>query len=301
VKLLFVGGTGVISPACVELAVARGHEVWLLNRGRTRPPVDPPAGVHHLVADVGDPAAVRAATAGLGFDAVVQFVGFTPDQVAKDIAQFRAAGQYVFISSATVYRKPPARHLITEETPLGNPFWPYAQNKIACEDMLWAAHADGFPMTIVRPSLTYGLTQIPLCVSSWTRPYTVVDRMRRGRPVIVSGDGTWNDIYAEVAAAAGVAADLVHVPADALAAADPEALGGLFGDKIHSLVFDNAKIRSLVPDFTAPTPFSSGVRQSLAWFDADPARQLIDDEANTRWDRVIDVYADALRRVTAGA
>jgi nucleoside-diphosphate-sugar epimerase len=190
-------------------------------------------------------------------------------------------------------------------------------------------------MTIVRPSLTYGLTQIPLCVSSWERPYTVVDRMRRGVPVIVSGDGTslwtvtynadfavglvgllgnphaigeavhitsdevltWNDIYAEVAAAAGVSADLLHVPADALVTADPDTAGSLIGDKIHSLVFDNAKIRSLVPDFTAPTPFSRGIRHTLAWFEADESRRLIDADANARWDRVVEVYADALRRV----
>ena len=335
VRLLFLGGTGVISPACVDLAVARGHDVWVLNRGLTVGP-GLAEGVRRLTADVTDPAAVRAATAGLSFDAVVQWVGFTPDQIERDIALFGEAGQYVFISSATVYHKPPPHYLVSEATGLGNPYWSYAQNKIACEERLRSAYADtGFPVTIVRPSLTYGLTQIPLGVGSWSRPFTIVDRMRRGAPIIVPGDGTslwtvthnsdfavgllgllgneraigeavhitsdevltWNDIYAAVGAAAGVEPNVLHVPTEALVAADPELAGSQYGDKAHSVVFDNAKIRSLVPGFTATVPFRRGIRDTVAWFDADPSRQSIDEDANALWDRVASVYTEALRRV----
>jgi nucleoside-diphosphate-sugar epimerase len=335
VKLLFIGGTGIISTACVHRAMARGHEVWVLNRGRTRGP-DLPDGVSRLVADAYDPEQVRAATAGHTFDAVVQWVGFTPDHVARDIEVFADVAQYVFISSATVYRKPPSHYMITEETPLGNPLWRYADNKIQCEDRLRAASAErGFRMTIVRPSHTYGLTQIPVSVGSWTRPFTIVDRMRRGAPIVIPGDGTslwtvthssdfavglvgllghpdaigeavhitsddvlsWNDIYAHVAAAAGVEIDVLHVPSDALAAAEPELNGSLWGDKAHSLVFDNSKIRRLVPEFDPVVPFGRGIRDTVAWFDGDPARQEIDQDVNALLDRVAAVYTDALRRV----
>jgi nucleoside-diphosphate-sugar epimerase len=337
VKLLFIGGTGIISTACVHHAVAKGHDVWVLNRARTRGP-DLPDGVSRLVGDANDPEQVRTVTAGHTFDAVVQWVGFTPDHIDRDIEVFADAGQYVFISSATVYRKPPPRYLITEDTPLGNPHWSYADNKIQCEDRLRAAHAErGFRMTIVRPSHTYGLTQIPVCVGSWTRPYTIVERMRRGAPIVIPGDGTslwtlthnsdfavglvgllghpdaigeavhitsdevlpWNEVHAQVAAAAGVEIDVLHVPSDALAAADPELQGSLWGDKAHSLVFDNAKIRRLVPEFDPVVPFARGIRDTIAWFDADPSRQEVDDEVNALLDRVAAVYAEALRRVGA--
>jgi nucleoside-diphosphate-sugar epimerase len=335
VKLLFIGGTGIISTACVHRAMALGHEVSVLNRGHTHGP-DLPDGVTRLVADAYDPDAVRAAMAGQAYDSVVQWVGFTPDHVERDIEVFADAGQYVFISSATVYRKPPSHYVITENTPLSNPLWPYAHNKILCEDRLRAAYAErGFPMTIVRPSHTYGLTQIPVSVGSWTRPYTIVDRMRRGAKIIIPGDGTslwtvthssdfavglvgllghpdavgeavhitsddvlsWNDIYAHVAAAAGVDLDVLHVPSDALAAAEPDLLGSLWGDKAHSLVFDNSKIRRLVPDFDPRVPFGEGIRDTVAWFDAHPSHQGIDEAVNELCDRVAAVYAEALRRV----
>jgi nucleoside-diphosphate-sugar epimerase len=336
VRLLYIGGTGLISSACLDLAVERGHEVSVLNRGRTHNlPV--PDGVKRLVADLADADAVRAALGEESFDAVVQWIGFTPDQIARDVALFTGrTTQYVFISSATVYRKPPVHYLVTEAgTPLANPFWEYAENKIACEERLLEAHHAGFPITIVRPSLTYGLTQVPACLSSWERPYTIIDRMRRGAPVIVPGDGTslwtlthnsdfavgllgllghpgalgeavhitsdevltWNDIYAVIGEAAGAAPRILHVPTDALVAADRELLGSLWGDKSHSLVFDNTKIRTLVPEFAPVVPFAKGIRRTVEWFDADPARQVIDERANALWDRVAEVYLDALARV----
>jgi nucleoside-diphosphate-sugar epimerase len=336
VKVLFVGGTGLISTACVDLAAARGVDLWLLNRGRTRN-VPVPAGVRQVQADAHDPVAIKAALGGERFDAVVQWIGFAPEQVASDIDTFADAGQYVFVSSASAYEKPPRHYLVSEATtPLVNPFWQYSRDKITCEELLLAAHAErGFPVTIVRPSFTYGVSQIPLAVNSWTHPYTVLDRMRRGGKIIVPGDGTslwvlthnsdfakglvgllgnpaavgeavhitsdevltWNDIYAAVGAAAGVEPDLLHVPSAALVAADPEAEGGLWGDKSHSIVFDNAKIRLLVPDFVATVPFAEGIRESVAWFDADPTRCIVDATTAEHWDRVVTVYTEALARV----
>ena len=187
-----------------------------------------------------------------------------------------------------------------------------------------AYREEGFPITIVRPSLTYGDTQIPLAVNSWPKSYTIVDRMRRGKKVIVPGDGTslwvithnsdfakglvgllghrqaignafhitsdevmcWDQFYRLTAEAAGVEAQLVHIPSDFLAACYPEKLGSLVGDKSVSVVFDNSKIKRFVPGYCATTPFSEGIRRTIAWFDADPARQVIDHDANARWDKL---------------
>ena len=183
-KILFIGGTGVISSACSELALTRGIELYLLNRGESARPV--PAGARVLHADIRDRAQTQAALDGHTFDAVVDWVAFTPDHVAVDIELFRGrTSQYVFISSATVYEKPPRRLPITESTPLGNPFWTYAANKIACEDLLQQVYrAEGFPITIVRPSHTYDRTKLPTLGG-----YTAIARLRAGKPAVVHGDG----------------------------------------------------------------------------------------------------------------
>jgi nucleoside-diphosphate-sugar epimerase len=334
VRVLFIGGTGLISSGCGPAALAAGHELWLMNRGRS-PLESGVAPERILTADTTDEDAVRRAVGDRHFDVVVQFVAYRPAQIEIDARVFASTGQYVFISSASVYQKPPRTWHITESVPKANPFWSYARDKIACEEALRAAHAaDGFPMTIVRPSLTYGPSQVPVVVGSWARPYTIIDRMRRNRPIIVPGDGTtiwtmthhedfatglvglfgqpgaigedfhitsdevltWNEIYRCVAEAAGVSASLLHVPSDAIVASDPAEEGNLFGDKAYCAVFDNAKLRRLVPGFTATTRFADGIRATVEWFDADPARRLIDDAANARWDDLAALYADALRR-----
>jgi nucleoside-diphosphate-sugar epimerase len=321
-RILFIGGSGLISSGCSPLLVEAGHELTLLNRGKSALGEAP--GTRHVTADVRDEAAVRAAIGDEHFDVVVDWVAFTPEHVAQDLRVFEGrTDQYVFISSASAYEKPPRHWLITEETPLINPYWPYSQQKIACEELLRASTS--VPWTIVRPSHTYGPSQIPVSVGSWAKPYTIVDRMRRSRPVVIHGDGTslwtlthhrdfgrgfnallgrqealgeafhitsdealtWNQIYDAVAAAAGVEIEVVHVPTDALAAADPEYVGSLWGDKAHSAVFDNSKLRRLVPDFAAEIPFAEGIKESIAWFDADPARQQIDEASNAVADELV--------------
>jgi nucleoside-diphosphate-sugar epimerase len=322
-KVLFLGGTGVISSACSRLAVSRGIELVLLNRGQTARPI--PEGVRVLQGDVRDRASMARALGDATFDVVVNWLGFTPEHVEADLERFRGrTGQYVFISSASAYQKPLSSLPITESTPLDNRFWAYSRNKIACEERLIQAYREeGFPITIVRPSHTYDRTMVPLLGH-----YTAIDRMRKGKKVVVHGDGTslwvlthhqdfargfvgllgnahaighavhitsdqvltWNQIYTVVAQAAGVEPQIVHVPSDLIAAFDPEVGAGLLGDKAHSVIFDNTKIKRLVPDFAATIPFSQGAREIVAWFDADPARQVVDRQANDLFDRIIAAY-----------
>ncbi len=333
-KVLFVGGTGLISRACVLEALANGHDVWVLNRGTSR--LENHVGADRtLIADATEEAQVRAALGGHHFDVIIQWTAYVPSHVEMDLRLFSDVGQYVFISSASAYQKPPASWLITESTPLENPFWQYSRDKIACEEVLMSAHATtSFPVTIIRPSLTYGASQIPVAIGSWAKPYTIIDRMRRGAKILVPGDGTsiwtlthntdfarglipllglaqaigeaihitsdealtWNQIYNLVGAAAGVQPDLLHVPTDALVAADPELLGSLWGDKVNSAVFDNAKLRRLVPNFHCDVPFAHGIRETVEWFDNDATRRDIDSQANLLWDRLASIYLDALEK-----
>jgi nucleoside-diphosphate-sugar epimerase len=334
-NLLFFGGTGVISSACTRLAAERGMRVCLLNRGRT--PADLPSGVEVISADVHDEAAVARALAGRTFDAVANFIGFTPDDVRRDVRLFRSrVGQYLFISSASVYLKPLPHYLVTETTPLGNPFWQYARDKIACEELLVREHQDdGFPATIVRPSLTYGAMTIPLSVNARGKPWSVVDRMLRGKPVIVHGDGTglwttthntdfakgfvglignpaavgqavhitsdevltWDEHYRIVAAAAGAPEPtLIHLASELIGAWDPSRLGSLIGDKAWSAVFDNSRIKVLVPQFTATTGFRDGIGQTIRRFRSDPGLRQV-DEAFDRWcEELIGAQRQAFRR-----
>jgi len=331
-KILFIGGTGVISSACAQLVVARGHDLTVLNRGR-RPAVN---NVRQLTADIGDPTAAGAALGRETWDAVVDFIAFTPADIETRLALLRGrTSQYIFISSASAYQKPVIHLPITESTPLVNPFWDYSRNKQACEDrLLDALRTEGFPATIVRPSWTYDETKITVPVNS-SKNYTIVHRLREGRPVIVPGDGTslwtmthntdfarglvgllghsgaigqafhitsdevltWNQIYGIVAAAAGAPAPrLVHIASDFITACLPEFAGGLHGDKAHSVIFDNTKIKRFVPDFVATTRFHTGMARSIAWFDADAARQEIDAAAEANWDKLIASYERGLEQ-----
>lgn len=329
-KLLFIGGTGLISSACSALALQGGHELYLLNRSRsTKHPVPQEATL--LQADVhADGANLSGLLSGHRFDAVVDFIAFTPQDIQRDLSLFRdRTDQFVFISSASAYQKPPANYLITEETPLENPFWEYSQNKIACEELLVkTSREDGFPITIIRPSLTYGPSQIPFCVGSWEHPWTIIDRMKRGQKIIVPGDGTslwvmtwnadfakgligllgnqeaigevfqitsdevlsWDQIYLEGFKALDLQPNMIHIPSDLIAAYWPHAVGSLIGDKVNSVVFDNSKIKRFVPDFTCEVNWSEGLRRSIAWYESHPEFQTIDGEMNDLWDRIIAAY-----------
>ena len=325
-KALFIGGTGNISSACVELALARGIEVTLLNRGTSGRPV--PNGAQVVNGDIRDPQSVRAALGSRSFDVVAEFVAFTPEHIETDLELFRGhTGQYIFISSASAYQTPPAILPVTESTVLDNPYWEYSRNKAACEERLVRAYREEkFPITIVRPSHTYSAPYVPV-EGGWT----TIDRMLRGEPVIVHGDGTslwtlthatdfakgfvglmgnahaigesfhitsdewltWNQIHEILAAAAGVKPTLVHVPSDLIAAYDKAWGESLLGDKTHSFILDNSKVKRLVPDFICTTPFSRGAEEIIAWHMADPARQQVDPAFNALCDRILQAYAKA--------
>lgn len=299
-KALFIGGTGTISSSITALAAARGFEITLLNRGSQK---DLPQGVKSLVCDIGDEEAVRGLIGDQVFDVVADFIAFTPEQALRGVRLFAGkCKQYFFISSASAYLKPPSDALIRESTPLHNPYWTYSQDKAACEDALMAAYRDtGFPVTIIRPSHTYCEKSIPVALHGNNGSYAVFSRMLRGKPVIIPGDGsslwtlthstdfakafvglmgqrkaigeaftitsdeqlTWDQVHQVAAREIGVSPKLYHISTDFLCACDPSLRGPLTGDKSNSVIFDNSKVKRLVPDFVCTTPFDQGVR--IAW------------------------------------
>jgi nucleoside-diphosphate-sugar epimerase len=328
-KVLFLGGAGNLSTACAREGLEQGHSVAILTR-RTRP-ADPAA--EWVRGDARDRSALEA-LAARRFDAVVQFVGFEAADVRRDVEAFEGrCGQYVFISSASAYLKPPPHYLVTEKTPLGNPFWEYSRKKIEAEELLRSVHSAELPVTIVRPSYTYGETWIP---TTWGTDYTVVKRLREGREIVVPGDGTslwvlthasdlargvvgllgqpqalgeafhvtsdevltWNQIYETIARAVSAEPRLVHVPSDFVARVDPGRGPGLLGDKSWSLVFDNSKVRGVVPGFRARVPFEQGVRASIDWFEEDPSRQRTDAEGAI--ERILAAWKRAMAAVGGG-
>jgi nucleoside-diphosphate-sugar epimerase len=325
-RVLFIGGTGNISIAATRLLAEQGVDLTLVNRGQSGIPI--PDGVRTIHADIRDRAAAAEALEGEEFDVVVDWVAFVPEHVETDIALFGGRiSHYVFISSATVYERPSPFFPTVEQAPLGNAHWQYARDKIACEDRLRREREQsGFPATIVRPSYTYGGTWLPTAIEG--QDYTIIERIRRGKKIIVPGDGeslwtmthnsdfaralvgllgnpaaagesfhitsdevlSWNQISETIAAAAGLEAELAHIPSDFIAAVEPELGPGLLGDKSHSLVFDNSKIKRFVPGWETVVPFAEGVARSLAWFEADPARKVVDEEWSARLDRIVEAY-----------
>jgi len=315
ITALFIGGNGTISSAVSRLAIERGVDLTLLNRGTDtkRPPIE---GARHITGDAD-------ALPPLGdYDVVVNWRSFLPSAVSRDVDFFTGkTAQFIYISSASAYQKPVARLPITESTPLHNPWWQYSRDKIASEDVLVAAYRSaGFPATIVRPSHTYDRTAIVL-EGGWTQ----LDRIRRGEPIVVHGDGTslwtlthntdfarafvgllgnpksigeaytitsdeaipWDAIAQLYASALGTTAEIVHVASETIARTIPEWGPGLLGDKAHSVVFDNAKIKALVPEYTATVPFWQGARETVDWHLAAAERQSVDAALNTQLDALI--------------
>jgi nucleoside-diphosphate-sugar epimerase len=306
------------------LAVERGLDVYALNRGATqlRPLPDE---VTVLQGDVRDPISLNEALGGRDFDVVVNWVAYTIDHVEADIERFRGRiGQYIFISSASVYQTPPSRVPVTESTPLSNPYWQYSRDKIACEDRLVRAYREeGFPAVIIRPSHTYDRTAVP-CYAGWT----AVQRMRQGKEVVVHGDGTslwtlthsedfaegfvpllgstrtigeafhitsddvltWNQIMLILARAAGTEPKIVHVPSEVIAAFDPVWGDALLGDSAHSMIFDNSKLRSVVPDYVATITFEQAASEIVAWHDEDASRQQVDVDLDTLMDKLCEAF-----------
>jgi nucleoside-diphosphate-sugar epimerase len=325
-KILFIGGTGNISLPCVAESVAVGHSVSVFNRGATS--VELPRGVTVIAGDRADASAYRALGKG-GFDVVCQFIAFTPPEIAEDIAAFSGkVGQYVFISSASVYEKPPRHHIITEKTPTVNPFWRYSQDKIACEAML--KETRDLPWTIVRPSHTVR-TIVPTMLGERD---SLASRLLAGRPIIVAGDGatpwtmtrsvdfarpfvglfgrkealgedfhitsdnayTWDSIYDTLAVGLGVKADIVHVPTDTLVRYCPDWEGPLTGDKCWAALFDNRKVKSVAGDFACEKDLSEVLKDSVAHV---KARLEKNGPQSSEHDALMDRIANEQRRLGA--
>lgn len=329
-KVLFIGGTGNISTSVSQLAIQRGIDLYLLNRGQRQVAIP---GAKTITVDIHQSREVASQLSGQAWDVVVNWIAYALEDVKNDFELFyRKTRQYIFISSASVYQKPPSHPVITESTPLYNPYWKYSQNKIACEDFLMQAYREkDFPITIVRPSLTYD-TVIPTAIGGWT-DYGIIQRMRRGEKVIVHGDGTslwtvthaedfargfvgllghqqaaghafhitsdeiltWNQIYQAIAEAADVEAQIVHIPSDFIAQFGEGLRGGLLGDKAYSVIFDNTKIKTFVPGYQATIPFNEGIHRSLRWFEADPARMKTSGADDRLFERILEAYEKAFQ------
>jgi nucleoside-diphosphate-sugar epimerase len=324
-KMLFIGGTGNISSDCAQQLHDRGHEIHVVTRGQS--PL--PDGYRAVVADRHDTAGMQAALQDLRPDVVLNFLGFDLPEVQLDFALFRdVVQQYLFISSATVYAKPHRQLPLTEEAPIGNAFWDYAQKKLACEEWLMARHReDGFPVTIVRPSHTYSRRWVPNPLSSSS--FTFASRLEQGKPVFLPDDGeslwtltattdfaiglaglagnpqaigeafhitsddalTWNRIVSETADAMGARSPQVcRIPTDFICRIAPEMTGPLKGDKANPAVFDNAKLKRFVPEFKARTPFRVGVRESVEWLRAHPEQQNLNPRIDDLCERVVSAW-----------
>jgi nucleoside-diphosphate-sugar epimerase len=321
-KVLFIGGTGIISSAVSRLAVERGIELYHLNRGKSHRKIE---GVKNISGDFRNVEETKHALKGYFFDVVVNWITFTPEHVQADIEIFTGkTNQYIFISSASAYQKPILKLPITEKTPLVNPFWQYSRDKAECERILMnVCQKSNFPVTIVRPSHTYDNTLIP---NDWG--YTVLDRMLKGKKIIIHGDGTslwvlthntdfavgfvglfgkkeaigeafhitsdelltWNQIYKMMAEELGVELKAVHIPSDFIAKYNPEHGAGLLGDKAHSVIFDNSKIKKMVPNFDCKIPFSRGVKEIIAWYKNNKDWQVVNTEIDKKIDEIIGAY-----------
>lgn len=324
-KVLFIGGTGNISAAVSRHAISKGMDLYHLNRGQTKTTIP---GVKIIKGDYSNPQLIKDCLKDHEWDVVVNWIAFNEEDVNRDIELFKGkTKQYIFISSASAYEKPPSSPFITESTPLSNPFWKYSQDKINSENRLMKAYQkEGFPTTIVRPSHTYD-TVIPVTIGGW-QEYTIIDRMKKGKKIIIHGDGTslwtvthaddfavgfnglfgkqqaigqayqitsdeslsWNQIYQSVADAAKLEMKAVHISSHFISKFDKEKGKSLLADKAHSVIFDNTKIKGLVPEFNCKIPFSEGIKRTLTWFEADASRQLIKPETNAMMDRILDAY-----------
>jgi nucleoside-diphosphate-sugar epimerase len=319
-RVLFIGGTGVLSSACSELAVSRGIDLYHLNRGLSSN-IRNVQGAKTIIADIRNVEATRKAIEDYRFDVVVDFIAYEPAHIENDIALFsEKTNHFIFISSASAYQIPEVLP-VTEETPLDNPFWEYSRKKIACEKVLKDAYLKTrFPYTIVRPSHTYDKTKIPAIGG-----YTVLHRMLQGKPVVLHGDGTsiwtltynkdfavglvglfgnknavneafhitsdewltWNQIYLIMANELNITPNIIHIPSEIIAKYNQEIGDGLLGDKAHSMLFDNSKIKRFVPDFNPQVTFKDGAKEMIKWYKENTLNEEVDKNINDYMEKII--------------
>ncbi len=354
-KILIIGGSGIISSRITERLFRSGHDLYILNRGTNSNYLNSictqqntnektiKGRLTHLTGDSYNKeelASVALSVLGLHeqFDAVIDFIAYLPEHVQKDYEIFKnKTKQFIFISSASAYQKPLSNYIITEGTPLANPYWEYSRNKIACEDFLIDKYRkDGFPITIIRPSHTYDERSIPLGVHGKNGSWQIVKRMIEGKAVIIHGDGTslwtmthaedfakgfcglignihaigesvqitgdetlsWNQIYESFARALSVELRAIHVSSEFLAASsDFDLFGSLIGDKANSVVFDNTKLKRLVPGFHSTIRFDDGIKRTIEYLLSHPELQKEDHEFDSWCDAVIEAQKEAIQAV----
>lgn len=331
-KVLFIGGTGTISTAITALCAQQEVDLTLLNRGTYGQEI--PDAVKTITCDIEDEETAKELVYGEDYDVVVDFIAFTVPQVERDIRLFsEKTKQFIFISSASAYQKPLSNWQISERTPVANPFWTYSQDKIACEERLMAEYREkGFPVTIVRPSHTYGDRKLPGGVHGRMGSWQVFRRMQENKPVIVHGDGlslwafmynkdfargfmglmgnphaigetvqitadevlTWNQSYRIIGEKLGVVPILAPISSLTLETENPDLKGSLIGDKANSLVFDNSKLKALVPGFEPAYRFDQGAEIVLSNILAHPELQPQDPEFDRWSDQMIEKYCPAV-------
>ncbi len=330
-KALLIGGTGTISSAISQIAVQNGWDLYLLNRGRNTDRV--PDGAKIITADINDEAGVANKLCNMEFDVVADFIAFKPEQVERDIRLFEGkTRQYIFISSASAYQKPLSHFVISESTPLVNPYWEYSRDKIACEDLLVSKYRQsGFPITIIRPSHTYDERSLPLAIHGDYGSWQVIDRILKGKPVLIHGDGTslwvttyntdfakafvgimgnrkaigeafqimsdealtWNAIYDRIGDALGVEVKKAHVSSEFFTMIRPDLNGPLWGDKANTVFFDTSKIKSLVPGFHAEVDFAHGARKCVEYMLSHKETQIPDEKFDRFCDNIIKIQHEA--------
>jgi nucleoside-diphosphate-sugar epimerase len=327
-KVLFIGGTGNISTSSSKLAIEKGIDLYHLNRGQTLVKIPK---VKTILGDINKPNELHELKKH-DWDVVVNWIAFTPQDIERDIELFRGkTKQYIFISSASAYQKPLNYPVITESTPLHNNLAVYSNNKIQCEErLLKAFREENFPMTIVRPSLTYD-TVIPIAIGGF-KEYTTADRILKGKPIIIHGDGTslwtvthaddfakglvgllgltqaighafhitsdevltWNMIYKILADSLNCELNAVHIASDFICKIEPYYIEKLLADKAESVIFDNTKIKTFVPEFKATIPFAVGIKRTLKWLDENPEMKVISSETNQRIETILKAYQKLL-------
>ncbi|QQE80058.1 SDR family oxidoreductase [Alicyclobacillus sp. SO9] len=331
-KALFIGGTGTISSAITRLLAQEDWELYLLNRGTRNIDIPKNVSLIQAdindEATVSDLIREHSFDVVADFIAFHPEQLERDYRLFKD-----KTAQFIFISSASAYQKPLSDYRITEGTPLSNPYWEYSRNKIACEEYLMELYRNhDFPVTIVRPSHTYNERSLPVGFHGKQGTWQVAKRMLANKPVIIHGDGTslwtmthnsdfakgfvglmgnlhaigeavqitsdetltWNQIYQAIANALGVKLHPVHVSSEFLNACRQDDIAdGLLGDKAHSVVFDNAKLKRLVPGFTATTRFDEGVRETVKYILDHPEYQQQDPEFDEWCDKVMDALNTA--------
>ena len=323
-KVLFIGGTGQISKAVSHLAVAKGIDLYVLNRGNSNSNV--PSNVTKLIGDIYNESQMKEVLKDHYFDTVVQWIAFTKDHVERDYRLFKGiTKQYIFISSASAYKKPVLDYPITENTPLENPYWEYSRNKIDCEDYLNSVNSPEFNITIVRPSHTYDDEKLMTIIKKWGAEYGHIDRLINGKKIIIPGDGTslwtithnsdfaeafvpllgnklsygesyhitsdkvytWDRLNEIIAEQLGVKANVVHIPTDFILKYMPDMEGDLKGDKMWSAIFDNSKIKTIAPNYNSKVRYEDIAPKAVKYFLENKEMQYIDEEYEVLYDKII--------------